>query len=517
MPDSLIPAAQYLRMSTEHQRYSLQNQSSAIQEYANTKSFAVVRTYSDAARSGLALKTRSGLKQLLQDVMSGAAEFKAVLVYDISRWGRFQDIDESAHYEFLCKSAGIPVHYCAESFADSFDFPTMIMKVLKRTMAGEYSRELGVKVLAGQKRLAHLGFKQGGVAGYGLRRMLVGPDRQQKQELSLGQRKNLASDRVILVPGPAHEVQVIREIYRMLIDEGRSVYAIARVLNERGIQYQGQSKWNHYAVYKILSHPKYQGVNVFARTSSRLASACIRTPKNQWVVTPGAFTPIVDYGTFAKAQEVLQSRTIHKSNEEILQSLRELLVSEGRLSLKLIKQCVHAASPSVLRNRFGGLRRAYELIGYAGSRQFSCIDLRRRTQAIHDGLIADIANRFSNQVEIVRNGGRRRKTLCIRDICPVSVLVARSLRVWKTSIRWVIDPVRNEAKHVTLLAQMDKENETCQALHLLPNIDREKRFYVRQNDIWLKRGVRLHDLSRFCDVAMTVASMRATRRSPMSA
>lgn len=510
MPDPLIPAAQYLRVSTEHQRYSLHNQSSAIQEYANSKSFAVVRTYSDAARSGLALKSRSGLKQLLQDVMSGAAEFKAVLVYDISRWGRFQDIDESAHYEFLCKSAGVLVHYCAEMFGDNPDFPNMIMKVLKRTMAGEYSRELGVKVLAGQKRLAHLGFKQGGVSGYGLRRMLVGPDRQQKQELSLGQRKNLSSDRVILVPGPAHEVQVVREIYRMLIDEGRSVYAIARILNERGIQYQGQSKWNHYAVYKILTHPKYEGIHVFARTSSRLASSCVRTPKSQWVVTPGAFTRIVDHGTFAKAQDILQSRTINKSNEEILQSLRALLVSEGRLSLKLIKQCGHAPSPSVLRNRFGGLRRAYELIGYAGSRRFSFIDLRRRTQAIHDGLIADIANRFPNQVEIVRNGGKCRKTLWIRDICPVSVLVARSLRVWKSSIRWVIDPVLNEANHVTLLVQMDERNEGFQALHLLPNIDREKRFHIQQNDTWLKRGVCLHDIAGFCDAAMTIASMRAT-------
>jgi DNA invertase Pin-like site-specific DNA recombinase len=37
-----------------------------------------------------------------------------VLVYDVSRWGRFQDIDESAHYEFVCKQAGIKVAYCAE-------------------------------------------------------------------------------------------------------------------------------------------------------------------------------------------------------------------------------------------------------------------------------------------------------------------------------------------------------------------------------------------------------------------
>jgi DNA invertase Pin-like site-specific DNA recombinase len=167
MAANLVPAAQYLRMSTEHQQYSLENQSTAIQNYANSHGFETVQTYSDAAKSGVALKRRAGLRQLLQDVVSGNAAYRAILVYDVSRWGRFQDTDESAHYEFVCKSGGVPVHYCAETFANDGSLPSLIMKALKRTMAGEYSRELGVKVLAGQKRLAMLGFKQGGMPGYG--------------------------------------------------------------------------------------------------------------------------------------------------------------------------------------------------------------------------------------------------------------------------------------------------------------------------------------------------------------
>jgi hypothetical protein len=154
MAADLLPAAQYLRMSTEHQQYSLQNQSAAIRKYADSHGCEIVQTYSDAAKSGVALKRRTGLRQLLQDVVSGNAPYRAILVYDVSRWGRFQDTDESAHYEFVCKSAGVPVHYCAETFANDGSLPSMIMKALKRTMAGEYSRELGVKVLAGQKRLA---------------------------------------------------------------------------------------------------------------------------------------------------------------------------------------------------------------------------------------------------------------------------------------------------------------------------------------------------------------------------
>ena len=40
--DSLIPAAQYLRMSTEHQQYSFQNQSAVIQKYAEDRGFQIV-------------------------------------------------------------------------------------------------------------------------------------------------------------------------------------------------------------------------------------------------------------------------------------------------------------------------------------------------------------------------------------------------------------------------------------------------------------------------------------------
>src|SRR3954449_6871077 len=148
---SIVPAAQYLRMSTEHQQYSLENQSAAIQRYAETHGFQIVQTYSDAARSGVVLRLRKGLQRLLQDAVAGNQLYRAILVYDVSRWGRFQDADESAHYEFLCKAAGIPVHYCAETFNNDGSLPSSIMKVLKRVMAAEYSRDLSAKVYLGEK------------------------------------------------------------------------------------------------------------------------------------------------------------------------------------------------------------------------------------------------------------------------------------------------------------------------------------------------------------------------------
>src|SRR3546814_2263982 len=76
---------------------------------------------------------------------------------------------------------------------------------MKRAMAGEYSRELSVKVFTGQCRLIRLGFRQGGAAGFGLRRYLVDEHRQPKAVLNQGEQKSLQTDRVVLRPGRSEE------------------------------------------------------------------------------------------------------------------------------------------------------------------------------------------------------------------------------------------------------------------------------------------------------------------------
>src|SRR4051794_39892272 len=86
-----IPAAQYVRMSTDHQQYSTANQQDAIREFAKRHGYDIVVTYEDSGKSGLRLDGRDGLKRMLADVQSGHATFKIIIAYDVSRWGRFQD------------------------------------------------------------------------------------------------------------------------------------------------------------------------------------------------------------------------------------------------------------------------------------------------------------------------------------------------------------------------------------------------------------------------------------------
>ena len=100
---------------------------------------------------------------------------------------------------------------------------------------GEYSRELSAKVFTGQCRLIRYGFRQGGPAGFGLRRVLVDENRNQKAELSRGEHKSLQTDRVILRPGPAEEVETVQRIYRLFTLQGLREREIAGQLNSEGI------------------------------------------------------------------------------------------------------------------------------------------------------------------------------------------------------------------------------------------------------------------------------------------
>jgi len=115
-PVPLIPAAQYVRMS---------DGASAVLDSRIRKpplwsmqpsTILWLKTYADSGKSAVIAKNRPTLRELLKDVVGGNTEYKAILVYDVSRWGRFPNSVEAAHYELLCPSSGIPLRYCAEVY-----------------------------------------------------------------------------------------------------------------------------------------------------------------------------------------------------------------------------------------------------------------------------------------------------------------------------------------------------------------------------------------------------------------
>jgi DNA invertase Pin-like site-specific DNA recombinase len=457
-------------MSTEHQQYSTKNQSQVIRQYAEARNMHVVRTFADSGKSGLRLEGRDALKELIQLIQLGKADFETILVYDISRWGRFQDADESAYYEYICRRSGINVHYCAEQFENDGSPVSTIVKSVKRAMAGEYSRELSAKVFIGQCRLIEMGFRQGGVAGYGLRRMLRDTGGNRKGILNCGEHKSIQTDRVILVPGPANEVEVVRQIYDMFVRRDMNEAAIADLLNTRGEKREVRQPWNRATVHEVLTNEKYIGNNVYNRQSFKLKKRRIANPPEMWVRCNAAFEPLITVEDFSSATEIIQERSRKLSDEELLTHLRALLEHRGRLSALIIDEVEDMPSSFVYKHRFGSLVRAYTLVGYIPERNYEYIEINRRLRKLHESTVSDVIQQISDLGGQVSQD-RETDLLTINNEFTASVVLARCRSTEAGAYRWRILFDTELAPDITVGVRMVASNDAILDYYLFPSLD----------------------------------------------
>ncbi|MBX6741515.1 MAG: recombinase family protein [Acetobacteraceae bacterium] len=470
--DESVPAraAAYVRMSTEHQQYSIENQSEAIRRYAEQRGIEIVRIYADHGKSGLTIAGRDGLQRLIRDVQSGAAGFSTILVYDVSRWGRFQDPDEAGHYEFICKRAGITIQFCAEQFENDGSAASAIIKDVKRVMSREYSRELSTKVFAGQCRLIELGFRQGGPAGYGLRRHLVDGAGTPKGTLSRGEQKSIQTDRVVLVPGPPEEVEAVRWIYRAFVEEGRPEREIAEILNGRGLRTDLGRPWTRGTVHQVLINEKYAGDNVWNRVSSKLMEGRIRNPRHIWVRRDGAFEPVVDRLLFEAAQAIVRGRSHRLNDEEMLEALRRLLAERGRLSGLIIDEAEGLPSSSAYQSRFGSLLHVYQLVGFTPKRDYRYLEINRLLRRLHPEIVTEIIAGISRVGGYVVQDPAT-DLLTINGELSVSVVVVRRRETAVGAGRWHIRLDAGLMSDLTVAVRMDRENRAPLDYFILPSID----------------------------------------------
>ena len=361
---AIVRVIEYVRMSTDHQKYSTANQSLANHAYAAAHGMEIVRTYADEGKSGLTFERRDALRRLIGDVQSGTANFSAILVYDVSRWGRFQDTDESGYYEYICKRAGIRIHYCAEQFENDGSVFAAVVKSIKRAMAAEYSRELSVKSYVGQARLFRLGFRVGSSAAYGTRRLLVDQSRVAKFILGPGEYKGLQTDRVVSILGPPGEVEIVRWIFSTFVKKGVSEGKIAKLLNAKGVPSGVSRPWTYARVRWILRNEVYIGNSVWNRTSIKLGRKLVRNPPDTWMRIPCSFAPIINKSEFDVAQKIIRDRR-PLTKHEVIEALRRLYLEHGYLDTRLI-QANRVPRFTTIRKHFGGLRQLHRLLGSTG-------------------------------------------------------------------------------------------------------------------------------------------------------
>ena len=464
-----VPAAMYLRMSTEHQRYSTENQAKVIRQYAEQNNFTIVRTYADEGKSGLTIKGRPEMQRMLADVENRRADYEVILIYDVTRWGRFQDSDESTYYEYLFKRAGVRLRFCAEKFQDDGSISSDILRLVSKVFAGDHSRVLSVKVHLGQTNLIEKGFRQGGAAGFGLRRQLVDDRGNPKLELKRLEHKSIQTDRVILIPGPEQEVEVVRGIYSDFVEQGLSEIQIAEKLNSRGVMTDLGRPWTRGTIHQVLINEKYIGNNVWNRTSCKLKTRHMRNKPSEWVRADGVFQPIVDKFMFDAAQTIIARRSYRLSDEEMLEALRHLLKRQGYLSGLIIDETESCPSSSAYQSRFGSLLRTYQLVGYHPDRDYRYIDINRRLRQKHPEMIAGIITEL-RQIGATVSIDDRTQLLTLNDEITAALVLSRCHSTITSTNRWIIRFDTGLGADVTIAARMETGEQTVKDYYLLPAI-----------------------------------------------
>ena len=492
-------------MSTDHQKYSTENQADAIRQYAKIRGIEIVRTYADAGKSGLKIEGRDALRQLIEDVEAGNADFTMVLVYDVSRWGRFQDADESAYYEYKCRRAGISVQYCAEQFENDGSPVATIVKGVKRAMAGEYSRELSTKVFAGQGRLIEKGYRQGGPAGFGLRRTLIDEHGAIKGVLARGEHKSIQTDRVILTLGPADEVSLVREIYQAFVHQGRSESEIAADLNDRGIPTDLGRPWTRGAVHQILINEKYVGDNVWNRRSFKLKKKRVRNDPDMWIKARSAFEAIVERELFEAARTIINARSFRLSDDQMLQSLKELYRRKGLLSGIVIDECDGLPSSSAYSTRFGSLLRAYSLVGFTPGRDYRYVEINRELRRVHPAILREVLDGLHRAGSDAWQDLETDRVI-VNGEFSLSVVIARCLETPTGLLRWKLRFDTSLMPDITVVVRMDSANRAPFDYYLFPRIDRlsKKLRLSEDNDLGLD-AYRFDDPELLYDIAAPVS------------
>jgi hypothetical protein len=362
------------------------------------------------------------------------------------------------------------VQYCAEQFENDGSPVSTIVKGVKRAMAGEYSRELSVKVFTGQCRLIEHGFRQGGPAGYGLRRSLIDQAGAAKGELTRGEHKSIQTDRVVLVPGPSAEVDTVRWMYQSFVTSGTPEREIANLLNKRGLTTDLGRPWTRGTVHQVLINEKYIGNNVWNRGSFKLKKKRVRNSPDMWIRAEGAFEPIVDQSLFEAAQAIIRERSHKLSDEEMLEALQRLLQDHGYLSGLIIDETERLPSSSAYQSRFGSLLRAYELVGFTPDRDYRYIEINRALRRMHPQIVN------STIAGIEEAGGWVEQNLAT-DLLTVngeftaSIVVVRCRTTPAGSLRWQIRFDTGLWPDITVAVRMGQLNREALDYYLLPRID----------------------------------------------
>jgi DNA invertase Pin-like site-specific DNA recombinase len=354
--------AYYRHSAQDRQENSVAIQQEHVQKWAQENHVEIIQEFADRGKSGLTAEGRDAFNDMMENWVKQRDDFQFVLCLDVSRWGRFQDIDLSATYSAECKRHGKQVIYTTLGMPKPNDQLYQVYVQFERFRAAQYSKELSIKVFPGCIKIAQQGYWVGGPPPYALQRLLLDEARKPVQILAPGQRKSIQNQRVALARGDELQVATVQRIFRGFTQTLRSMEDIAETLNRDGIRSPGGRTWDRSKIRRILLSELYVGTLVYNKTTKKLKTPKRQNPKGDWIRTAGAFEPLVERSVFDEAQRILTQAALRYTPEFMLEQLQRVLVEHECFRPAMLRADAAAPSPTTYAKHFASLDAAYQQV-----------------------------------------------------------------------------------------------------------------------------------------------------------
>jgi len=336
------PAAIYARVSSDRQKenHTIASQTAALIEYAQKNGYSVPPewVFQDEGYSG-AILVRPGLEALRD--LAAEGQIAAALIYSPDRLSRKYAYQVLLSEELARCCAKQPCRHTPEQVAWPCGVELIFLKapagatpedqllVQFQGMIAEYERaQIAERRRRGKKHMA----QQGGVtvlsgAPYGYRY-------QRKSDTSAAFYEVVEAD-----------AKVVRMVFEIYTQQGLSINAIARLLNERQIATRsGKGRWERSTVWGMLRNPAYRGTACYGKTEQRPRQRVTRPlrqrkalpsrdvggherPRAEWIEVP--VPALVSEEMFALAQEQLEKNKRHSPRRTVEPTLlQSMLVCE---------------------------------------------------------------------------------------------------------------------------------------------------------------------------------------------
>jgi site-specific DNA recombinase len=392
----LIPAVGYVRCSTDSQDDSIRQQKVEISSWAEKNNIKIIRWYEDEGFSGTTFESRPAFTKLLNDVENGA-DFRIVLVYDESRWGRARNPRMNGYWKTHFERFGVKVRIINSQSNNGNDVGSYVVEAVESAESSEFIKKLSRATLRGEKANALNGYSNGGSAPYGYKRVALNKVTGKKvRELTPGLRA-YNDEKVIYELGDPAEVSIVKKIFN-LKSQGLGYKRIASILNEEGVPCPKRGRWKNKdqkwsigTIYTIVTNPTYTGSRIFNRHPQSHLSGTDKeswlNQPNEWVIKKNAHPAIISEELFNR---------VNKSRKDYQRQNRRYYESPYLLSGLL--KCQHCGynfqgQTRKLTSKETGKdyeKKYYEDSGYMNKGNAVCNSYLLRKEAIEEFIIKKI-------------------------------------------------------------------------------------------------------------------------------